>query len=111
MRGAGQTRYVSRIAKERTELTTKEAEARVRPFILKEYEQNKMHLYFNKKLRGVAEKIGARYFDFTQETAVREGEVLRLADVFRPGQFDHHLANTLRVRSMHYEGAGKVFGL
>ena len=109
-------RYVSRIAKAGTELTAAEMEQRVAPLILREDAQNAMHLRFNAALARCAAEAGHAYFDLTAQLGngtvnMLSREPPRLADQFRTAGFNHHLADTIVVRRLHYEAAGRVFGL
>jgi hypothetical protein len=110
------TRYVARIVKDGTTLTWDQAQARVEPFILSEDAQNEMHLRFNDALAAFAGRMGHAYFDLVGETGNGSARhlsamPLRLADEYRVGGFDHHLADTVAVRRMHYVAAGRAFGL
>lgn len=110
------TRYVARVVKEGTTLTQAEAERRVEPFILAEDAQNAMHLQFNAELARQAAALGCGYFDLVAQTGNGSlhglsTQPLRLADHFRTAGFDHHLADTVVTRRLHYEAAGRAFGL
>lgn len=104
-------RYVSKIAREGTKLTIAEASKLVRPFILSETDQNSMHLRFNEMIRDLAINLGIRYFDLNDDIRDLTEDQPRVADVYRPGPFDHHLTDSLPVRRLHYVRAGEVFGL
>lgn len=109
-------RYISRIVTEGKNLEPSEGDALVRPFVLSEDAQNAMHLNFNAGVRAFAERSGRGYFDLVADTGNGGGSwllgrPLRLDDQFRTAGFDHHLANTVSVRRMHYVAAGRVFGL
>jgi len=109
-------RYVARIAKEGTTLNWDEAQKRVEPFILSERDQNAMHLSFNDQLAQLAAQRGFGYFDVVAQTGNGSipgisAEPLRLAEQFRTGGFDHHMADTVVLRRIHYEAAGRAFSL
>lgn len=110
------TRYVSRIVTEGGEISQDEADRLVGEFILSEDAQNEMHLRFNAGLARLASCHGIGYFDLVRETG--NGGIhgvtaapVRLADEFKTARFDHHLADTVVVRRLHYEAAGRVFGM
>lgn len=110
------TRYVSRIVTEGKDMTWKEAVPVVRPHILAENGQNAMHLAFNAGLQQLAEDVGVRYFDLNEDLAASSHPSLaagpiRLADQFKTGAFDHHVADTVVARRVHYEGLLKAFDL
>lgn len=109
-------RYISRIVKEGSSLSPDEAQALVEPFVLSEDAQNDMHLRFNDALAQFAKQAGHGYFDLVSETG--NGSIrnissvpLRLADEYRVGALDHHIADTVAARRLHYEAAGRAFGL
>lgn len=109
-------RYVSRIVTEGKDMTWKEAVPVVRPHVLSEDEQNAMHLAFNAGLAQLARELGLRYFDLNEELAASPhpalaAEPIRLADQFKTGAFDHHVADTVVARRVHYEGLLKAFDL
>ncbi|WP_134681188.1 hypothetical protein [Paracoccus ravus] len=103
-------RYVAKIVNEGGKLPRLTAVEKVRSYILPEAEQNRMHLAFNDRLRDLASEIGARYFDLNDALAEPAGE-RKLADRFKPGTFDHHLADTVEVRQLHYRAIGKAFDI
>ncbi|GAB3177074.1 hypothetical protein GCM10027060_00790 [Nesterenkonia halophila] len=110
------TRYVSRIVTEGKDMTWKEAVPVVRPHVLSEGEQNAMHLAFNAGLAQLTEELGLRYFDLNEELATSPHPALAagpitLADQFKTGAFDHHVADTVVARRVHYEGLLKAFDL
>ncbi len=109
-------RYVSRIVMEGKSIEQAAADAMIAPHILSEAEQNRMHLAFNRKIAALAQELGHRYFDLNDHISDGPAQALaavppRLADQFKTGFFDHHLADTVVVRRMHYEAVGRVFGL
>ncbi|WP_154402059.1 hypothetical protein [Ornithinimicrobium cavernae] len=109
-------RYVSRIVTQKASLTPRERDRVVGPVILTEAQQNRMHLSFNAKVRELAHSQGHQYFDLVAETAdgadgALSATIPRLADRFLTAAFDHHLADTVPVRRMHFESVGRVFGL
>src|SRR5699024_2661525 len=107
-------RYISRIVTKDEGQTQAERNASVAPHMLSEPEQNRLHLSFNDKVRIAAEARGFGYFDLVRETSEEAdtGSVTpRLGENFLTAAFDHHLADTIPVRRMHYEAAGKVFGI
>lgn len=109
-------RYVSRIVMEGTKMGPDEADRLVEPYLLSEDSQNAMHFQFNRGLADFAGKMGWRYFDLIAQTCSGaipgiSSEPPRLADEFRTGRFDHHLADTVMVRRLHYEVAGRIFDL
>lgn len=109
-------RYVSRIITENGSMGQGEAEKLLLPIILSEDEQNEMSLAFNRGLAIIAAEMGARYFDLNDR--ISNGNITgisavpaRLHDMHRVAGLDHHLADTVEVRKMHFEAAGKVFDL
>ncbi|MDO5612491.1 MAG: hypothetical protein Q4G14_04505 [Paracoccus sp. (in: a-proteobacteria)] len=106
-------RYVSRIISDAGTIRRAHAERRVLPMILTEAEQNRMHLAFNDRLAQMAARLGCRYFDVVEQTRGRDADkgVPCLADECRTARFDHHLADTVAVRRIHYMAAGRCFGL
>lgn len=109
-------RYVSRIVMEGKKLAQAQADEMILPHILPELEQNRMHRAFNARLAALAGDLGHGYFDLNDQISDGPIQALaaaqpRLADQFKTGFFDHHLADTVVVRRMHYEALGKVFGL
>lgn len=109
-------RYVSRIVMEGRKIAQEKADSLIMPHILPENEQNRMHHDFNHKLADLAGRLGMRYFDLNAQLGDGRLRGLssappRLADQFKTGFFDHHLADTVVVRQMHYQAVGKVFGL
>ncbi|MDO5631859.1 MAG: hypothetical protein Q4G22_08480 [Paracoccus sp. (in: a-proteobacteria)] len=106
-------RYVSRIISDGQTIRRAHAEKRVAPMILTETEQNRMHLAFNDRLADMAARLGVRYFDVVEQTRDRDADkgVPCLADDYRTAQFDHHMADTVAVRRIHYMAAGRCFGL
>lgn len=108
-------RYVARIVTEGTGKKPIEGDHLIEPHILSEDDQNRMHLAFNDRLKAIAAKNGHRYFDIVQETG--NGGIpgltsfpLRLSEEFQPGFFDHHLADTVRVRRIHHTALARTFG-
>lgn len=109
-------RYVSRIVMEGRKIAQATADEMILPHILPEIEQNRMHRAFNRKLADLARDLGHGYFDLNDQISDGPIQALaaaqpRLGDHFKTGFFDHHLADTVVVRRMHYEALGKVFGL
>ncbi|MDO5704131.1 MAG: hypothetical protein Q4G49_03540 [Paracoccus sp. (in: a-proteobacteria)] len=106
-------RYVSRIIHDAQAMRRAHAQELVAPLILSEADQNRMHLAFNARLADLAAQIGCRYFDVVDQTRDPDapGDVPRLADAHRTAKFDHHLADTVAVRRIHYLAAGRAFGL
>lgn len=102
-------RYVSRIVSVHEHGSPRERDRMVVGHLLDEAGQNDMHLAFNAGLRQVAESRGVGYFDLVEETSGEGAHALR--DEFLTATFDHHLADTVPVRRMHYLAAGRVFGL
>lgn len=81
--------------------------------ILGEAAQNAMHLDFNRRLKAGAEARGHRYFDVNEPISAPD-PVTGLCSVdprFRPAEPDHHLADTLYLRSLHMRAAIEVFGI
>lgn len=105
--------YVRKIVQRGNELDDAEADARLAPFMLDEDAQNAMHLAFNAGLAAYAARTGCRYFDLVAQTAAPGSPTgtPRLADAVRTAQPDHHLADTVAVRRMHYDAIGAVFDL
>lgn len=108
-------RYISRIVTEGKRVGRLEREQLVRPFLLSEDKQNEMHLMFNSRLKNAASEKGFLYFDLVQQTSDgwingQSTGLPRLTDDFKTGYFDHHLADTVRVRRLHFEAAGRAFG-
>ncbi|MBW6402008.1 hypothetical protein KPL78_29450 [Roseomonas sp. HJA6] len=109
-------RYVARIVMEGTTVTAEQAQKLIGPFILSEDAQNAMHLDFNAALAALAQRTGRGYFDLVAQTGNGNIRGLsaappRLADHFRTAKLDHHLADTVVVRRLHVEAAGRAFGL
>ena len=109
-------RYVARIVTEELKMTPDKAVETISPFILSENAQNRMHINFNAQLRQIAQKRGIRYFDLNSGLANEaipglSRDVPSLSDHFRPAKFDHHLADTISVRRMHYEALGRTYNL
>lgn len=109
-------RYVSRIVMEGKKIDQSVADDMVAPHILSEPEQNRMHLAFNHRLAALAAELGHGYFDINDRLSEGPAQALagatpRLADQFKTGFFDHHLADTVVVRRIHYEALGRVSGL
>ncbi|WP_139084347.1 hypothetical protein [Nesterenkonia sp. F] len=107
---------MSRIVTERRDMTWKEVVPMVRPHVLAEDEQNAMPLAFKAGIAELAEELGLRYFDLDEELAAsphpaRAAEPITLVDQFRTGAFDHHVADTVVARRVHYEGLHKAFDL
>lgn len=110
------TRYVSRII-DRDRGDDAAQLAALREIILSENEQNSMHLSFNAGLAALVEELDMLYFDINTEISRRD-PISRVpmpergvSPEFIPGHFDHHLADTLPVRTIHVAAATRVFGL
>lgn len=104
-------KYVARIIRDEMRKDRSAAQARLLPLILSEAAQNAMHLTFNAGLAAMAAQEGLTYFDLVQDTATHDSATPRLADAYRPAEFDHHLVDSVAVRKMHYLAAGAAFGL
>lgn len=109
-------RYIARVITENNPMSLADAEKQIFDQVLAEDDQNRMHLLFNEKLQDMCERLGIRYFDLVQQTSAGgiSGVTMqkpRLADIYKTAKFDHHLADTIAVRKMHYVAAGSVFGL
>ncbi len=72
-----------------------------------------MHLDFNAGLKHLAERRGLGYFDLVTEMAQpgSASTIPKLDERFRPAGFDHHVADTVFIRRMHYNAVGAAFGL
>lgn len=105
--------YVQRIVRKDDQRSNAEMEAKFAPFMLDEDQQNAMHLAFNAGLKDYAERRSHKYFDLVAATAdpCSLPTAPHLAHQYRNAQPDHHLADTVAVRRMHYDSVGAVFGL
>lgn len=105
--------YVSRIVTEGTGMSKDDGIKIMMPHMLTEDQQNAMHLDFNGQMKQWAEQEGLQYFDFIEETAEPASDPTRprLAEQFKTASFDHHLANSVATRRIHYTALGDVFKL
>lgn len=97
-------RYVGRII---TENTKNKNEAENKMKLLKTLypsfeERNKHTLSFNKNLCDALKNLrNITYFDFNKSFSAHEGS--KLDPQFQPSGFDHHIADTLYTRHIHYD--------
>ncbi|MCA0045043.1 hypothetical protein [Celeribacter litoreus] len=103
-------RYVSRIVTDRQAMRPRFANRIVEPVLLSEHEQNEMHFMFNECVAKFCKTLGIGYFDLNDDLR-SETDPLVISDAFRPSIFDHHLADSIQVRRLHYQAAGKIFAL
>lgn len=108
--------YVARIVSTETETLQKDKIKLLLPHILSEKEQNLMHLDFNSKLGKFARANSIPYFDINPQISSGDHSDIypftaRLSDFCRNGLPDHHLADTIFTRKLHFEAAGRAFDL
>ncbi|WP_335949699.1 hypothetical protein [Salipiger bermudensis] len=108
-------KYISGIITGNNDFERSRAEQGVRDVVMAERQQNEMHILFNSMLREMCASLGVRYFDIVSETATGgvAGATMqypRLSDVYKTSKFDHHFADTVEVRKIHYFALGRVFG-
>lgn len=112
--------YVSRIITERTDKSEAENAQAIKELkgeILSEQDQNAMHLEFNRNVSRIAEKNGIAYFDIndhicrTDPVSGIRGPQMGLAPEYLPATFDHHIADSIKIRAIHIRCALRALGL